>query len=122
MFKTGQSSYAGSAENKRPFQIVNDRALQCLMKTGRPDCYIPSAETLSRDIKNVFVCVRELIANMLQVRYHDPNQYENILTRSQNIDGKLSFATDAWTLPNHKAYIAITVHFEKKWCPYSSPA
>jgi hypothetical protein len=25
----------------------------------------------------------------------------------------LNFATDAWTSPNHKAYVAITVHFQK---------
>jgi hypothetical protein len=25
--------------------------------------------------------------------------------------GKLNFATDAWTSPNHRAFIAITVHF-----------
>jgi len=25
----------------------------------------------------------------------------------------LNFATDAWTSPNHKAYIMITVHFQK---------
>ena len=25
----------------------------------------------------------------------------------------MSFATDAWTSPNHKAYVAVTVHFEK---------
>jgi hypothetical protein len=27
-------------------------------------------------------------------------------------DGTLSFATDAWTSPNHKAFIAVTVHLE----------
>jgi hypothetical protein len=26
----------------------------------------------------------------------------------------LNFATDAWTSPNHKAYVVVTVHFEKK--------
>ncbi|KAK0467344.1 uncharacterized protein EV420DRAFT_1617412 [Desarmillaria tabescens] len=26
-------------------------------------------------------------------------------------DGELSFATDAWTLPNHQAFVAFTVHF-----------
>jgi hypothetical protein len=52
------------AESKRPFQIVNDRSL---MKTGRPECYIPSAETVSRDVKKVFVRVRDRIATMLQV-------------------------------------------------------
>jgi hypothetical protein len=28
------------------------------------------------------------------------------------IQWELSFATDTWTSPNHKAYVAITVHFE----------
>jgi hypothetical protein len=34
-------------------------------------------------------------------------------------DGALSYATDAWTSPNHKAYIAVTVHFEKDGVPIS---
>jgi hypothetical protein len=55
------------AENKRPFQIVNDRGFQSLMKTGRPAYHIPSAETVSRDVKGVFVLVRQHIAKMLQV-------------------------------------------------------
>ena len=29
----------------------------------------------------------------------------------------MSFATDAWTSPNHKAYVAITVHFEQNGTP-----
>jgi hypothetical protein len=31
----------------------------------------------------------------------------------QNYEGKLSFATNAWISPNHKAYIAVMVHFEQ---------
>jgi hypothetical protein len=42
------------AESKQPFQIVNDRGFQSLMKTGRPGYRIPSAETISRDVKTVF--------------------------------------------------------------------
>jgi hypothetical protein len=30
----------------------------------------------------------------------------------QEHKGQLNFATDAWTSPNHKAFIAVTVHFE----------
>ena len=30
----------------------------------------------------------------------------------QEHEGALSFGTDAWTSPNHKAYVAVTVHFE----------
>ncbi|PPQ76807.1 hypothetical protein CVT26_001761 [Gymnopilus dilepis] len=88
------------AESKWPFQIVNNRAFCSLMKMGRPEAYIPSAETVSRDIKNVFVHVCERIAKMLQEH-----------------DGKLSFTTDAWTSPNHKAYVAITVHLEHEGKP-----
>jgi hypothetical protein len=55
------------AESNRPFQIVNDRGFRSLMKTGRPEYHIPSAETLSRDVKNVFVRVRERISKMLRV-------------------------------------------------------
>jgi hypothetical protein len=32
-------------------------------------------------------------------------------------NGALSFGTDAWTSPNHKAYVAITVHFEHNGVP-----
>lgn len=56
------------AESKRPFQIVNDRGFKKLMKTGRPDYHIPSMQTVSRDVKKVFVQVRKRIAKMLQVR------------------------------------------------------
>jgi hypothetical protein len=55
------------SENKRPFSIVKDRAFQSLMKTGRPEYHIPSPETVSRDVKDVFVRVRKRIAKMLQV-------------------------------------------------------
>ena len=37
----------------------------------------------------------------------------------QDHEGALSFATDAWTFPNHKAYVAITVHFEQHGKPVS---
>ena len=33
--------------------------------------------------------------------------------------GALNFATDAWTSPNYKAYVAVTIHFENKGAPVS---
>ncbi|KAG2739596.1 hypothetical protein P692DRAFT_201676749, partial [Suillus brevipes Sb2] len=83
------------AESSRPFKIVQDRGFASLMKTGRPEYYIPSPSTVSRDVKLVFVNVRKRIARMLQT-----------------YDGELNFATDAWTSPNHKVFIAVSVHFE----------
>lgn len=37
----------------------------------------------------------------------------------QEYDGNLNFATDAWTSPNHKAFVAFTVHFEHEGTPIS---
>ena len=54
-------------ESNRPFQIVNDPGFWMLMKMGRPDCYILSAETLSCNVKKIFVCVRRCISRMLKV-------------------------------------------------------
>ena len=34
-------------------------------------------------------------------------------------DGRLSFATNAWTSPNQRVYVAVTVHFEHKHEPIS---
>lgn len=70
------------------------------MKTGRPDIYTPSPDTVSRDVKTVFVQCRQRISQFLQA-----------------YRGTLSFATDTWTSPNHKPYVAVTVHFEIKGKP-----
>jgi hypothetical protein len=55
------------AENMRPFGIVKDRGFQNLMKTGQPGYYIPSPNTVSHDVKKVFIMCRQRIAKMLQV-------------------------------------------------------
>ncbi|KAG1830668.1 hypothetical protein DFJ58DRAFT_719620 [Suillus subalutaceus] len=71
------------AESLRPFTIAKDYGFQSLMKM------------VSRDVKLVFTRTRQRIAKMLQ-----------------EYDGQLSFATDRWTLPNHKVFIAVSVHLE----------
>lgn len=62
------------------------------MKTGRPSCYVPSPSTVARDVKTVFGNTRQRISEM------------------QEHEGDLHFATDAWTSPNHRPYVAVTVH------------
>lgn len=37
----------------------------------------------------------------------------------QNYSGRLNFATDSWTSPNHRAFMAITVHLVWKGKPLS---
>jgi len=55
------------SESMRPFSIIEDRGFPSLMKTGRLEYYLPSALTVSCDVKEVFMKVRTRIANMLQV-------------------------------------------------------
>ncbi|KIK80333.1 hypothetical protein PAXRUDRAFT_158958 [Paxillus rubicundulus Ve08.2h10] len=81
---------------------ISDRGFQCLMKTGRPEHYIPSPPTVSRDVRLVFARTRQRVATMLQ-----------------EYSGKVNFTTDVWTSPNHRAFIAFSVHLEHNGKPLS---
>ncbi|KAI0693044.1 hypothetical protein C8T65DRAFT_526516, partial [Cerioporus squamosus] len=90
------------AENKRPYEIVGDRAFLMLMKTGRPEYKLPSPSTVSRDVLRVFAKCRSQIAQMLK-----------------DFEGDLNFTCDAWTSPNHKALVAFAVHLHHEGSPLS---
>ncbi|KIK78545.1 hypothetical protein PAXRUDRAFT_40912, partial [Paxillus rubicundulus Ve08.2h10] len=81
------------------------RHFQSLMKTGRPEYFIPSPLTVSRDVKLVFARTHQRVAKMLQEH-----------------NSMLSFTTDAWTLPNHCVFVAFSVHLEHKGVPLSIPS
>ncbi|KAH9045980.1 hypothetical protein EDB84DRAFT_1265619, partial [Lactarius hengduanensis] len=81
------------AESSRPLSIVNDREFKVLMKAGRPGTTIPSQKTVSRDIQAAFDKCRLRVDRILKGH-----------------SGKINFATDAWTSPNHRAFVAWTVH------------
>ena len=55
------------AEKRRPFVIVEDSQFVLLMKTGRPGYRLPSAATVARDVKHVFIEMRQRISTMLKV-------------------------------------------------------
>ncbi len=59
-----------------PFQIINDWAFHSLMKTGQPGYYIPSAKTLSCNVKNVFVCVHKHISTKLKVNTDSTKRHQ----------------------------------------------
>ncbi|KAI0776428.1 hypothetical protein BC629DRAFT_1290519, partial [Irpex lacteus] len=81
-----------------------DRGFVRLMKTGRPQHWLPSPSTISRDTKRVFIRVRQRISNMLR-----------------EYPGRLSFTADAWTSPNHRAFVAFLVHLEHDGKPLCFP-
>ncbi|KAJ7938053.1 hypothetical protein B0H13DRAFT_1588129 [Mycena leptocephala] len=87
-------------ESTRPPNIVNDHGFHTLMTAGHPNLHLPSARTVSRDIQASFKKCKATIDNLLQ-----------------NHPGQLSFATDAWTSPNHRAFVAWTVHLHHEGTP-----
>jgi hypothetical protein len=101
-------------ENNRPVNIINDRELRDLLMAGRPSIQLPSNFTISRDINATFEKCQQHIAKLLQVCL----SINNICTVTNYIPqehpGRVHFATDAWTSPNHRAFVAWTVHLEYK--------
>ena len=89
-------------ESNRPTAIINDRELRMLLTAGRPKLELPSAFTVHCDIRAVFEKCRDRIASLLQ-----------------NHPGRLHFAYDTWTSPNHQAICAWTVHLEHDGEPLS---
>ena len=49
------------------FERVNNHGFKNIMKTGRPEYYIPSPSTLSWDVRLVFTNIWQRMAKMLQV-------------------------------------------------------
>ena len=93
-----------AAESTRPFDIVNNNGFQCLMKTERPEYYLPKPAVVSCDVRKAFVRVWQKLAEKLQA-----------------YAGELNFAMDTWTAPNHKSFTAITVHLEDEGEALSLP-
>lgn len=107
------------AQSMRPFSIVEDEGFKTLMKTGRPNHYIPKRRTVARDVRYVFKKTKKRIAKILRVSVILPKNDIDLTQTYQEHQGALSFATDAWTSPNHTPYVAITVHMEEKGVPVS---
>ncbi|KAE9386605.1 hypothetical protein BT96DRAFT_751190, partial [Gymnopus androsaceus JB14] len=66
-------------------------------KEGCPDQYVPSKETVSRDVKHLFEKMKEKIAVELQ-----------------DYNGEIPIALDCWTSPNHRAWMSIATSWLKK--------
>ena len=105
------------AENRRPFAIVEDPQFILLMKTGRPGYRLPSAATVARDVKHVFVEMRQRISKALKVILTYLFVYPSHYPCPQRVDCALNIATDAWTSLNSHAFVAVTVHYEEAGIP-----
>lgn len=107
------------SESQCPFQIINEWGFQSSMKTERLDYYIPSPETVFHDVRKVFTHCWGRIVKLLQVCEKWKVRRNDNSMANQDYDGSLSFTTDAWRLPIHKAYVAVMIHFKEKGVPGS---
>ncbi|KAF5366396.1 hypothetical protein D9758_009756 [Tetrapyrgos nigripes] len=87
-------------ESVRPLHIVEDRKLRELMLSGRPQASFPRRKRVAEDIKTAFEHCSERIVTLLK-----------------EYPGQISYATDAWTSPNHRAFVAWTVHLQHQGKP-----
>ncbi|KAJ7142449.1 hypothetical protein C8R44DRAFT_602903, partial [Mycena epipterygia] len=96
--KDGSIHAAFACQDERP-AVPSDRTLTAvelryiILGAGRPEFNLPGRRTVSRDLNVCFGVSRAFIEELLK-----------------EYNGRLSFATDAWTSPNHRAFIAWTVH------------
>ncbi|KAL1697786.1 hypothetical protein EV121DRAFT_219079, partial [Schizophyllum commune] len=81
----------------RPVATVLDRMFIILMKSGRPHMEIPSPRTVSRDIEACFKVCRTRIDQILK-----------------DHPGSIHITTDAWTSPNHRAFVAFVAHLSSE--------
>ena len=65
----------------------------------------------------MFAWTCQQIAKMLQVRNEFCLKHGRRLTKSKEYDRDLNFATDAWTSPNHQAFVAVAVHLKQNGVP-----
>ncbi len=95
-------------ESNRSANIVNDAKLQNMFTAGRSHTVVPSVSTVTRDIHASFAKCREKIGKLLKVSAKSQclPPFQTLLINNKEYSGRLHFATNAWTSPNHQAFIA----------------
>jgi hypothetical protein len=101
-------------ENNRPINIINDRELRELLMAGRPHISLPGRTTIVRDINASYLNCRKRVTTLLHVSTNLFFRLPATDALQQAYTGRLHIATDAWTSPNHRAFVAWTVHFQYK--------
>jgi hypothetical protein len=105
------------AENRQPFVIVEDPQFILLMKNGHPGYCLPSAATVARDVKHVFIEMRQQISKALKVILTYLFVYPSHYPHPQRVDCALNIATDTWMSPNSHTFVVVTIHYEEAGIP-----
>ncbi len=79
----------------RPFAIIEDEPLQDMFKMLYAKVEVPSASTVSRDVKEVWAISKKEVASFLQ-----------------QLKCAIHIAFDGWTAPNVLSFLGVVVSFE----------
>lgn len=82
----------------QPFTTVEDDGFRLLIQTIRPDLSIPSADTMTRFIRNEYEA-----------------EYSEVKRKLAAIDSKISLTIDCWTSASMKSFLGITAHWVSNW-------
>lgn len=70
---------------------------------------------IAKDVVVVWTAVRQRIMAMFEVSiYFELNDSQNHSPISQDYDCKINILTDAWTSPNHLAFVAFVAQIERE--------
>ena len=83
------------AESNCLATITSNPELINLLMTGHPHLKVPSPSTIRCDVNTAYLKCHKHIMKLLQEH-----------------PGHIHFATDAWTLTNHHAFVTWAVHLE----------
>ncbi|KAJ7193026.1 hypothetical protein B0H12DRAFT_1039476, partial [Mycena haematopus] len=72
-----------------------DREFKYILGAERPEFRLPGRRTVARDLRAAYERSRTYVQTLLK-----------------EYPGRLSFGTDAWTSPNHRAFLAWVVHLQ----------
>ncbi|KAF8144689.1 hypothetical protein K438DRAFT_1631437, partial [Mycena galopus ATCC 62051] len=93
--KDGSIFSAFANASARPVAPSDHREFRHILGAGRPEYRLPSRRIVARDLRAAYDHSRIVIATLLR-----------------DYPGRLSFGTDAWTSPNHRGFLAWTVHLQ----------
>ena len=101
------------SKSMRPLSIVEDKGFHILMKTGRPEYYIPLPRTVAQDVKQVFKNMHHQISKILQVS-------SSFMSLSIEINISYRSILGHWILQRMLGlHLCHNYHtFWARWCPY----
>jgi hypothetical protein len=95
----------------RSFAIVADADFIDILHDLDSRVIVPSPQTVSRDVQDIFKITRTHIIKMLQVSLYHRLFFHSHLMSVQSNPGRFHICIDRWTSPNIISFLGLTLHW-----------